>query len=210
MIYNKDFLVVRDTVKIILYYNYYINRDLYYYQYICCRAAFILRNPKSRRSFEIFFKPLSVDVWMSIIVCSILCVLAQKIGFTEDNKSARIANDVSWSFSTICTFGAFCQQEDIKIFEDRIATLLLSIILKMSHLSLPGVLEALHNNCAFSNTVYLIVPKTTPRKRLHFYHVCNMNRMLEHIKSLIFRIPLQIEQQLINRTREAAQNMSSD
>ncbi|ENN79408.1 hypothetical protein YQE_04136, partial [Dendroctonus ponderosae] len=205
MIYNKDFLVVRDTVKIILYYNYYINRDLYYYQYICCRAAFILRNPKSRRSFEIFFKPLSVDVWMSIIVCSILCVLAQKIGFTEDNKSARIANDVSWSFSTICTFGAFCQQGNSNYTGPRRTR-----YWRLLQLSLPGVLEALHNNCAFSNTVYLIVPKTTPRKRLHFYHVCYMNSMLEHIKSLIFRIPLQIEQQLINRTREAAQNMSSD
>ncbi|ERL88091.1 hypothetical protein D910_05480 [Dendroctonus ponderosae] len=73
-----------------------------------------------------------------------------------------------------------------------------------------GVLEALHNNCTFSNTGYLIVLKTPPQKGLHSYHVCNMHRTLEHIKYLFFRTPVQIEQQLINRTREAAQNMSPD
>ncbi|ERL95696.1 hypothetical protein D910_00128 [Dendroctonus ponderosae] len=73
-----------------------------------------------------------------------------------------------------------------------------------------GVLEALHNNCTFPNTAYLIVPISPPRKGLHSYHVCNMHRTLEHLKALIFRAPVQIEQQLINRTREAAQNMSPD
>ncbi|ENN82391.1 hypothetical protein YQE_01234, partial [Dendroctonus ponderosae] len=77
-------------------------------------------------------------------------------------------------------------------------------------LSLPGEQEALHNNCTFSNTGYLIIPITSPRKGLHSHHVCNMHRTLEHIKYLIFRTPVQIEQQLINRTREAAQNMSRD
>ncbi|ENN80661.1 hypothetical protein YQE_02918, partial [Dendroctonus ponderosae] len=73
-----------------------------------------------------------------------------------------------------------------------------------------GVLEALHDNCTIPNAGYLIVPITPPRKVLHSYHVCNMHRTLEHIKYLIFRTPVQIEQQLINRTREAAQNMSPD
>ncbi|ERL95856.1 hypothetical protein D910_00469 [Dendroctonus ponderosae] len=65
-------------------------------------------------------------------------------------------------------------------------------------------------NCTFSNTGYLIVPITPPMKGLHSYHVCNILRTLEHIKYMIFRTPVQIEQQLINRTREAARNMSPD
>ncbi|ERL88892.1 hypothetical protein D910_06273 [Dendroctonus ponderosae] len=73
-----------------------------------------------------------------------------------------------------------------------------------------SVLEALHNNGTFSNTEYLIVPITPPRKGLHSYYVCNMHTTLEHIKSLILRTSVQVEQQLINRTREAAQKMSPD
>ncbi|ENN73751.1 hypothetical protein D910_04680 [Dendroctonus ponderosae] len=73
-----------------------------------------------------------------------------------------------------------------------------------------GVLEALHNNCTFSNIGYLIVPTTRPRKGVHSYHVCNILRTLEHIKSLIFRTLVEIEQKLINRTRQAAENMSPD
>ncbi|XP_066142429.1 ionotropic receptor 75a-like [Euwallacea fornicatus] len=74
------------------------------------RAAFILRNPKSRKSYQIFVKPLSLEVWLCIVGCSVLAVYSQRLGYSFDKKVRDGDVDISWGFSVICTFGAFCQQ----------------------------------------------------------------------------------------------------
>ncbi|XP_050305883.1 ionotropic receptor 75a-like [Anthonomus grandis grandis] len=88
-------------------------------------AAFILRNPKSRKSYQIFINPLSFHVWVCIVMVSVLSVFSQKLGYVLDKrinlKSFRMRNlDDSYSFSTVCTFGAFCQQ-GIIAFPDSIS-----------------------------------------------------------------------------------------
>ncbi|XP_060526921.1 ionotropic receptor 75a-like isoform X2 [Cylas formicarius] len=72
------------------------------------RAAFIFRNPRSRKSYQIFIKPLTYQVWAGIIVCSILSVATQKLSYKFDRHNRCV--EYSWSFPILCAFGAFCQQ----------------------------------------------------------------------------------------------------
>nr|WJJ63355.1 ionotropic receptor 64a [Pachyrhinus yasumatsui] len=75
------------------------------------RAAFVFRNPKSRKSYQIFIKPLSVQVWICIFLSFLTSVLTQKFSYGLDTKRALTdCVESTWSFSTVCTFGAFCQQ----------------------------------------------------------------------------------------------------
>ncbi|KAL1513567.1 hypothetical protein ABEB36_002964 [Hypothenemus hampei] len=79
------------------------------------RMAFVFRNPNLKRSFEIFIKPLSFEVWMCIISSSILLILAQKLGVQLDYAMAHLTSksldgDTSWSSCILCSLAGFCQQ----------------------------------------------------------------------------------------------------
>lgn len=83
---------------------------------IIFRAAFILRNPKSRKSYQIFIRPLDTKVWICVIALSCIAVLLQMLSYKLDWKLSNWSSeekkhvDFSWGFSAVSTFGAFCQQ----------------------------------------------------------------------------------------------------
>ncbi|XP_030764049.1 ionotropic receptor 75a-like [Sitophilus oryzae] len=75
------------------------------------RAAFILRNPKSRKSYQIFLKPLSVSVWIGIIISCSASVMALWFSYKLENAYNFIEKaDATLSYIVLSTFGAFCQQ----------------------------------------------------------------------------------------------------
>ncbi|ERL88320.1 hypothetical protein D910_05707 [Dendroctonus ponderosae] len=78
------------------------------------RMAFMFRNPNTKKSYEIFVKPLSTQIWIAIILSSWLLTLAQKLsyafsyGFHQQDATENV--DCSWGVCVIRTLGAFCQQ----------------------------------------------------------------------------------------------------
>ncbi|KAL1513568.1 hypothetical protein ABEB36_002965 [Hypothenemus hampei] len=90
------------------------------------RMAFLLRNPNSKKSYQIFTKPLSFDVWMCIVCSALLLVFVQKLGFKFDHELNKYV-DTSWSITTVYTLGAFCQQ-GITIFPQCISGRMAALI----------------------------------------------------------------------------------
>ncbi|CAH0551357.1 unnamed protein product, partial [Brassicogethes aeneus] len=78
------------------------------------RSTFVYKRPRiEAKSYEIFLRPLSYDVWLTILVILVFITLALKIAFTiELNIKHKIKSNVdpSWSFLMLFTLGAFCQQ----------------------------------------------------------------------------------------------------
>lgn len=72
--------------------------------------AFLFRNPATKKRYQIFLKPLSEQVWISIVVCSMFLVLAQYLGYKFNPRCVTNKKDEFWSLSVVSTFGAFCQQ----------------------------------------------------------------------------------------------------
>lgn len=92
------------------------------------RSTFIYRRPKFiPKSYEIFLRPLSKNVWFSVMICMAVILLALRLTFNSETRilreklSTRV--DSSWSFLILFTLGAFCQQGATcypKLFSSRI------------------------------------------------------------------------------------------
>lgn len=76
--------------------------------------AFLFRNPTTKKRYQIFLKPLSEQVWISIVFCSVFLVLAQYFGYKFNPRCLMNKKDEFWSLSVVSTFGAFCQQGKFK------------------------------------------------------------------------------------------------
>lgn len=72
--------------------------------------AFLFRNPTTKKRYLIFLKPLSEQVWLIIVFCSVFLVLAQYFGYKFNPRYLTNKKDEFWSLSVVSTFGAFCQQ----------------------------------------------------------------------------------------------------
>ncbi|XP_076267186.1 ionotropic receptor 75a-like [Rhynchophorus ferrugineus] len=76
------------------------------------RAAFILRNPKSRKSYQIFLKPLSSGVWIGIVLLSLASIIAQLLirGVVKSPRFPGSNADMTSSYIILRTLGSLCQQ----------------------------------------------------------------------------------------------------
>lgn len=79
------------------------------------RSTFIYRRPKViPKSYEIFLRPLSKSVWLTVALFMSVIMLALRLTFRNERRihteeiSTRV--DSSWSFLILFTLGAFCQQ----------------------------------------------------------------------------------------------------
>ncbi|CAH1185813.1 unnamed protein product [Phyllotreta striolata] len=96
------------------------------------KAAFIFRNPKSLGSADIFLKPLSTSIWVTLICTSGFMVLILR--YTQILEKTRIdrTSDTTWSYLLIGATSVFCQQglgiNTPSVYSGRITVLVLLIL----------------------------------------------------------------------------------